>query len=194
MYIDDIKTLVKASKSTLEISLFSEFHRYVREFNMYHKNKDIIKNAFTSNILLNVISVSFNPNSNYFKIIEIPRYLHYLKHKKLNMNNPFSINESNLYKEVMLIKYYDVFQSVIYQYDKNVKSAYEITNIMFRSRYPSENLPSLETVSDCWMNQFFMRKLLYNKYSMISIEHIYTEICKNCDFSVPTFDTIKKLY
>ena len=49
----------------------------------------------------------------------------------------------------MLIKYYDLFQSVIYQYDKNIKRAYEITNIMFRSRYPSANLPSLETVSDC---------------------------------------------
>ena len=65
------------------------------------------------------------------------------------MNNRFSINESNLYKEVMLIKFYDIFQIAIYRYDKNIMSAYEITNIMFRSRYPSANLPSLETVSDC---------------------------------------------
>ena len=73
-------------------------------------------------------------------------------------------------------------------------NAYEITNIKFRSRYPSANLPSLEIVSECWMNQVFMIKLLYNKGYMINIEHVYTEICKNCDFSVPTFDTIKKLY
>ena len=70
-------------------------------------------------------------------------------------------------------------------------NAYEITNIMFRSRYQSANLSSLETVYDCWMNQVFMRKLLYNKGYMIRIEHVYTETCKNCDFSVTTFDTIK---
>ena len=41
------------------------------------------------------------------------------------------------------------------------------------------------------MNQVFMRKLLYNKGYMIRIEHVYTETCKNCDFSVPPFATIK---
>ena len=76
------------------------------------------------------------------------------------MNNQFFIDGSNLYKEVMLIKYYDVFQIAIYQQDKYVKSAYKITNIMFHSRYPSANLPSLEIVSNYWMNQVFMRKLL----------------------------------
>ena len=55
-------------------------------------------------------------------------------------------------------------------------------HIMFRSRYSSANLPSLDIVSDCWMNQVFIRKLLYNKGYMISIEHVYTEICKNYDF------------
>ena len=142
---------------------------------MNHENKDIIENEFTSTMLLNIISVSFNPNSNYSKSIEIPRYLNFLKHKNLHMNNPFSNNGSNLYKEVMLIKYYDLFQKAIYQYDKNVRSAYEIINIMFRSRYLSANLLSLETVSDCWMNQVFMITLLYNKGFTISIEHVYTE-------------------
>ena len=73
-------------------------------------------------------------------------------------------------------------------------NAYEITNIKFRSRYPSANLPSLEIVSDCWMNQVFMIKLLYNKGYMIRIEHVYTETCKKCDFSVPPFATITKSY
>ena len=59
---------------------------------MNHENKDIIENEFTSTMLLNIISVSFNPKSNYSKIIEIPRYLNFLEQKKLNMNNPFSIN------------------------------------------------------------------------------------------------------
>ena len=116
--IDDIKRLEKVSKSTLEISLFREFHIYVGEFKMNHENKDIIENAISSTMLLNIISVSFNSNSNYSKIIEIPRYLNFLKHQKLNMNNPFSIDGSNLHEEVMLIKYYDVFQIAIYQYDK----------------------------------------------------------------------------
>ena len=44
----------------------------------------------------------------------------------------------------------------IYQYDINIMNAYEITNIMFCSRYPSANLPSWETVSDCWMNQIVL--------------------------------------
>ena len=78
---------------------------------------------------------------------------------------------------------------IIYQYNKNVKSAYKITNIMFRSKYSLANLPSLETVSDCWMNQVLMKKILYNKGYMISIEHVYTEKFKNCDFSVYTFDS-----
>ena len=181
MNIDDIKTLEIASKSTLEISLFSDFHLYVGEFKMNHENKDTIESSFTSTMLLNIILVSFNSNSNYSKINEIPRYLNVLKHKKLYINDPFFINGSNLYEEIMLIKFYDVFQIA------------KITNIMFRSRYPSANLPSLERVSDCWINQDFMRKLLYNKDYMISIEHIYTYTCKNYVFSVPTFVTIKKL-
>ena len=37
--IDDIKTLEKASKSTLAISLFSEFHIYVGEFKINHEKK-----------------------------------------------------------------------------------------------------------------------------------------------------------
>ena len=69
-------------------------------------------------------------------------------------------------------------------------SAYDITNIMFRSRCPSTNLPSLETIYDCWMNQVYMRKLLYDKGYMISIKHDYSETCKNCDFAIPTFAMI----
>ena len=73
-------------------------------------------------------------------------------------------------------------------------SAYDITNIMLRSRYPSANSPSLETEAEYWMNHVFMRKLLYNKGYMISIKYVYSETCKNCDFSVPTFAMIRKNY
>ena len=82
------------------------------------------------------------------------------------------------------------FLIAIYQYDKNVKSAYKTTNIMFYSRYSSAKIPSYETVSDGCMNQIFLRKLLYNKGYMISIEHIYTEICKNYDFPALSFDIV----
>ena len=64
---------------------------------------------------------------------------------------------------------------------------------MFLSRYPSEKVPPFETFSDGWMNQVFLRKLLYNKGYMISIEHVYTEICKNCDFPVPSFDIVNRI-
>ena len=40
------------------------------------------------------------------------------------------------------------FLIAIYQYDKNVKSAYKTTNIMFYSRYSSAKIPSYERVSD----------------------------------------------
>ena len=42
------------------------------------------------------------------------------------MNNLFSINGLNLYKEVMLRKYYDVFLIAIYQYDKHVKRGFHL--------------------------------------------------------------------
>ena len=32
------------------------------------------------------------------------------------------------------------------------------------------------------MNQVFLRNLLCNKGYVITIEHVYREICKNCDF------------
>ena len=142
---------------------------------------------------MNIISVNFNSNSNHSNFIDISQYLKFLEHKKLNMKNHFSINGSNLYEEVMLRKNYDIFQIAIYQYDKNVKYAYKTTNMMFHSRYLSAKIPSFETVSNGWMNQVFLRKLLYNKGYMISIEHVYTEICKSCDFLAPSYDIVNKI-
>ena len=107
--VDEDMNIIKGSKPTLEISLFSDFHLYDGEFKMNYENTNIIKTAFSSTMLLNIISISFNSNSNHFKIIDISRYLNFLEHKKLNMNNPCSINGLNLYKVVMLRKYYDVF-------------------------------------------------------------------------------------
>ena len=139
--VDDRKILDKASTSTLDISLFDEFYLYVGEFKMHHKKKVIIENIFTSTILLNITLVSFNYISKSSKVINIPGYLDFLKQKNLDMNNPLSIDKSNLYEEVILIKFYDIFQIVIYQCDKIIMSPYDITNIIFRSRYPSANLP-----------------------------------------------------
>ena len=106
--VNEDTNIIKASKSILEISLIQNESR----------KKNIIKTAFSSTMLLTIISLKFNSNSNHFKIIDISRYLNFLEHKKLNINNPFSINGLNLYKKVMLRKHYDVFQITIYQYER----------------------------------------------------------------------------
>ena len=87
--VDEDTNIIKASKSTLEISLFSDFLLYVGKFKMNDENKNIIKTAFSSTMLLNYISVNFNSNSNFSIIIDISRYFKFLEHKKLNMKNPF---------------------------------------------------------------------------------------------------------
>ena len=58
----------------------------------------------------------------------------------------------------MLRKYFDIFQSVIYQYNKNVLHAYNTTNLIFKSRYPLAKYPIIEKVSESWMNQVFFKK------------------------------------
>ena len=63
--VNDRQKLDKASTSILDISLFDEFYLYVGEFKMHHKKKVIIGYIFTSTILLNIITVSFNSNSNF---------------------------------------------------------------------------------------------------------------------------------
>ena len=40
----------------------------------------------------------------------------------------------------------------------------------------------------------FMRTLLYKKGYRISIKYVYSETCKKCDFTVPTFALIKDIY
>ena len=72
---------------------------------MNHENKVIIENTLTSAILLHIISVSFNSISNSSKTITIPEYLNFLKQKKLEMNNPFSIDKSIFYEQVILINF-----------------------------------------------------------------------------------------
>ena len=93
----------------------------------------------------------------------------------------------------MLRKYFNIFQTVIYQYDKNMMHAYKTTNLIFHSRYPLAKKTSFETVSDGWMNQVFLTKLLFNKGYVISVENVYREICKSCDFPAPSFDIFNKI-
>ena len=76
-------------------------------------------------MLLDIISVNFNSNSNHSNIIDISQYLKFVKNQKVIMNNHSSIKRSILYKEVILRKYFDIFQTVIYQYNKNVMHAYK---------------------------------------------------------------------
>ena len=68
---------------------------------MNHENESIIKTAVSSTMLLNIMSVNFNFNSNHSNIIDISQYLKFLENKNLNMTNHFPINGSNLYEEVI---------------------------------------------------------------------------------------------
>ena len=43
------------------------------------------------------------------------------------------------------------------------------------------------------MNQVFLRKLLFNKGYVISIEHVYREIYKHYNFPAPSFDIVNKI-
>ena len=42
------------------------------------------------------------------------------------------------------------------------------------------------------MNQFFLRKTLFNKGLLISIKHVYKETCNSCDFTAPSFKLLQK--
>ena len=92
----------------------------------------------------------------------------------------------------MTRKYFDIFQSVIYQYNKNVLNAYDTTNLIFKTRYRFAKCPSLQKVSRSWMNQFFLRKILSNKGLLISISHISKETCNICHFAAPSFEILQK--
>ena len=37
-----------------------------------------------------------------------------------------------------------------------------------------------------------LKKILFNKGYVISVEHVYREICKSCDFPAPSFDILNK--
>ena len=112
--------------------------------------------------------------------------------QKKNPINNSSVKGNNLYQEVMLRKYFDIFQSVIYQYNKNVLHAYNTTNLIFKSRYPLAKYPIIEKVSESWMNQVFLNKILFNQGLLISIKHVYKETCNSCDLTVPSFEILKK--
>ena len=89
----------KKSVSTLDISLLRAFHMYVGGFKLNHENQCIINTALSSTILLNIISVNSNSNSNHSYIIDICQYLIFAKNRKENHS---SIKGTNLYKVVML--------------------------------------------------------------------------------------------
>ena len=73
-----------------------------------------------------------------------------------------------------------------------IHGAHECTTIMFQSRYPTADFPSLEKVSNCWINQVFMRKLKSNKTKMKNIKDIYNETCDDFKYIFSIFSIIKK--
>ena len=83
--VDEDTNIIKESTPTLDISLLRNFHLYVGYFMMNHEHERIIKTSFSSTMLLNIISVNFNSNSDHSNIIDISQYLKFLENQKLNM-------------------------------------------------------------------------------------------------------------
>ena len=117
--------IIKEPVTTLDISLLRAFHIYVGDFKLNHENQRIINTVLFSAMLLNNIPVSFDSNSDHSYTIDIRQYLKFVKKQKENLENHSSIKGTNLYKEVMLRKYFDIFQTVIYQYNKNAMQAFK---------------------------------------------------------------------
>ena len=90
-------------------------------------------------MLLHIISASFNSINGNSKVIDISKYLKIVKVEKNNQKINSSVKGIKLYQEVMTRKYFDIFQSVIYQYNKNVLNAYETTNLIFKKDILSQN-------------------------------------------------------
>ena len=81
---------------------------YVGEFKLNHENQCIINTVLSSTMLLNIISVNFNSNSDHSYIIDIYQYLKFVKKQKENLKNNSSVKGTNLYQEVMLRTYFDI--------------------------------------------------------------------------------------
>ena len=108
--------------------------------------------------------------------------------KKNHLKKIDYVHKQNLYENIILITFNDIFQNAIIQFENNITGAYEVTTIMFKSRYPTADFPSLDNVSNCWMNQVFLRKLLSNKSNMKNIKNVYKESCEKFNYVVPTFE------
>ena len=181
-YEDGKDTIImKDLDSNLNLLILRSFHIYVGEFKLNHENQCIINKTLSTTMLLNIISVNFNSNNEYSKIFDICKYLKFVNIQKKKPINNSSVKGTNLYQGVMLRKYFDIFQSVIYQYNKNVLHAYNTTNLIFISRYPLAKYSTIENISESWMNQIFLRKVLFNKGILISIKHVYKETCNSCE-------------
>ena len=74
-YEDGKDTIImKDLDSNLNLLILRSFHIYVGEFKLNHENQCIINKTLSTTMLLNIISVNFNSNSEhnwYMQILEI---------------------------------------------------------------------------------------------------------------------------
>ena len=171
---------------------FEIFHQYVGEYKMNYNNKIFIENSSTTINLLNIISVDFKyifRSSESSEIVSINNYLKYLEERKVKLKMVNFVHQKHLYVKVMTIRFYGIFRNTIIQLENNIIGAYECTTIMFQSRYPTADFPSLEKVSNCWINQVFMRELKSNKTNMKNIKDVYNETCDDFKYVVPIFQS-----
>ena len=76
--------ILKDSDSNVNLSILRSFHIYVGEFKLNHENECLINKTLSTTIILNIISVSFNSNNENSNVINISKYLKFVKLEKKN--------------------------------------------------------------------------------------------------------------
>lgn len=99
--------------------------------------------------------------------INVTNYLRFVEKKWIRIKDTLSMHNTKLFDEVMLIK--------VFWYRSKF---YHMTNIVFKSRYPTENFPSVEFAINHWMDEVlwdFFSKINYLK----KVTQVYDERCKS---------------
>ena len=82
---DDRENIILKDQDSYEnISSLHSFHIYVGEFKLNHENEYLINKTLSTTMLFNIISVSFNSNNENSNVINISKYLKFVKLEKKN--------------------------------------------------------------------------------------------------------------
>ena len=73
------------------------------------------------------------------------------------------------------------------QSDNNVLSAYDITDLMFKSRFSKLTIPTIEFATNHWTKQITLRKCLCIKKHLKLDKKAHNQTCDICDWKVLSF-------